>query len=175
MGVLRDVRAFLDELKRDFPGLFPPPPKTRRSRRRRRAPRRSLPKAEKKAAEAWFAHRVGEWSEYMGVEAGKVRVRDMTSRWGSCSSKGNLTFNVRLLAAPGEIIDYVIVHELAHLREMNHSKRFWAIVAGAMPEYKALRKRLRAIGNDLLAQGAPSAPPAGAPAPAAQIPLPLTP
>jgi len=137
-----------DRLQFIFPGFFPTAA-PRRKRRRRRASR-SLPAGEKKAAEEWFAGRVTEWADYMEIEHGKVRVRDMVSRWGSCTSKGNLSFNIRLLGAPGEIIDYVIVHELAHRREMNHSPRFWAVVKNAIPEYKELRKRLKATGGELL-------------------------
>ena len=146
--VLQDVRSFLRDLKREFPGLFPPPV---RRRRVRRSAHRCLAPAERRAAQAWFSARVAEWAEFMEIEYARVCVRDMTSRWGSCSSKGRLSFNVRLLNAPGELIDYVIVHELAHRVEMNHSKRFWAVVEKALPEYKLLRKRLRTTGGELLA------------------------
>ena len=86
----------------------------------------------------------------MGVQASRVRVREMSSRWGSCSAAGSLCFNLRLLAAPVELIDYVVVHELAHLREMNHSRRFWAEVAKTLPDFKSRRSRLRALERELL-------------------------
>ncbi len=127
----------------------------KRKPRKKRSKRRSLPAPERKVAQAWFAERTAEWAEYMEIEHGKVRVRDMTSRWGSCSGKGNLSFNIRLLSAPGDVIDYVIVHELAHCREMNHSPRFWAVVENAIPEYKELRKQLRMIGAGLLTRTGP--------------------
>lgn len=73
----------------------------------------------------------------------RVAIRDQKSRWGSCSRKGNLNFNYKLLFLPPELQDYIIVHELCHLRELNHSKRFWALVAAALPEYNDLRKKLK--------------------------------
>ena len=72
------------------------------------------------------------------------------SRWGSCSAKGNLNFNCLLMRAPEEILDYVIVHELCHRKEMNHSDRFWAEVEKVMPSYKERRKWLKDHGNELM-------------------------
>ncbi len=73
----------------------------------------------------------------------RVSVKNMKSRWGSCSSKKNLSFHYRLLFLPMELADYVIVHELCHLREMNHSPQFWTLVGETIPTYRACRKRLR--------------------------------
>lgn len=72
-----------------------------------------------------------------------IRIKDVRSRWGSCSSKRNLNFNWRLVMAPLEVLDYVVVHELCHLKEMNHSKAFWNLVEGILPEYKRLRDWLK--------------------------------
>jgi predicted metal-dependent hydrolase len=72
-----------------------------------------------------------------------VYLKYLSSKWGSCSGKGNINLSTRLLFAPDEVIDYVILHELAHLKEMNHSQRFWDLVRGAMPEYKTHEKWLR--------------------------------
>jgi predicted metal-dependent hydrolase len=71
------------------------------------------------------------------------------SRWGSCSGKGNLNFNCLLMRTPDEIIDYVVVHELCHLKEMNHSPRFWAEVEKIFPDYKERRKWLKDHGNEI--------------------------
>ncbi|NJE04471.1 SprT family zinc-dependent metalloprotease [Thermococcus sp. MV11] len=79
----------------------------------------------------------------MGVEPGKVYIRHQKSRWGSCSPRGNLSFNVRLAAVPPELREYVVVHELAHMRHMNHSKAFWGLVGEFYPEYRAARKELK--------------------------------
>lgn len=89
--------------------------------------------------------RVRFFAKQMGAEPAAIKVNGAKSRWGSCSNKKNLNFSWRLLRADDEIIDYVIVHELAHLYEMNHSPRFWAIVEAVLPDYKARRKQLKLI------------------------------
>jgi predicted metal-dependent hydrolase len=71
-----------------------------------------------------------------------VRIRNSKTRWGSCSVKGNLNFHYKLVLLPPELADYVIVHELCHLQELNHSERFWALVARYMPEHRRLRREL---------------------------------
>ena len=85
----------------------------------------------------------------MGVNYGRVTIRCQKSRWGSCSSAGNLNFNCLLALAPREVLDYVVVHELAHRREMNHSSRFWAAVERIMPDYKRRRKWLKENGGQV--------------------------
>lgn len=88
---------------------------------------------------------VSRWAPKLGVQPAGVRVANQKRRWGSCSPTGVLRFNWRLVLADPELLDYVVVHELAHLRHMNHSKEFWAVVATALPGHLPLRKRLREL------------------------------
>ncbi len=94
--------------------------------------------------------RVRYYADLMGVKYGRITIRMQKSRWGSCSSKGNLNFNCLLMRTPDEIIDYVVVHELCHLKEMNHSPRFWAEMEKVFPDYKDRRKWLKDHGNDIM-------------------------
>lgn len=94
--------------------------------------------------------RIERYAKEIGVNYGKVTIRMQKSRWGSCSSKGNLNFNCLLMNAPEEILDYVIVHELCHRKEMNHSKEFWAEVEKILPDYKERRKWLKDHGDELM-------------------------
>ncbi|HQX62988.1 MAG TPA: SprT family zinc-dependent metalloprotease [Thermomicrobiales bacterium] len=87
----------------------------------------------------------------LGVTFGRLAIKDTRSRWGSCSSKGNLNLSWRLVMAPMEVLDYVVAHEVAHLREMNHSPRFWATVETLCPQYREHRRWLRANGPTLAA------------------------
>jgi hypothetical protein len=89
--------------------------------------------------------RVVYWSEVMGLSYNRLSIRHTTTRWGSCSSKRNLNFSYRLMFLESELMDYVVIHELAHLVEMNHSVRFWNIVARYCPDYKILRGLLRKV------------------------------
>lgn len=95
--------------------------------------------------------RVAHFADLLGVTYGRVTVRGQKSRWGSCSGKGNLNFNCLLMLAPASVQDYVVVHELCHRKEMNHSPRFWAEVAGVMPDFAAQRRWLRENGTGLIA------------------------
>jgi predicted metal-dependent hydrolase len=90
----------------------------------------------------------------LGVAPKRIAVRDQTSRWGSCSTTGVLSFSWRLIMAPTEILDYVAAHEVAHLREMNHGARFWALVAKTMPNLDEARRWLQIYGMDLHRYGA---------------------
>ncbi len=87
--------------------------------------------------------RLEKWSARLDVSYNKIAIRGQKTRWGSCSSKGNLNFNWKLLTAPGPVIDYVIIHELTHLKEMNHSKRFWQLVAEHCPSWREHKKWLK--------------------------------
>lgn len=85
----------------------------------------------------------------VGAEYGRVTIREQKTRWGSCSSKKNLNFNWKLILAPKEALEYVVIHELCHLIHFNHSEKFWAEVGARMPEYDLWRKWLRAHGTEL--------------------------
>ena len=103
----------------------------------------------RKAAREYFPKRVSHYAHILGVTYGKISIRDQKTRWGSCSSEGNLSFNWRLILAPPNVLDYVVVHELCHRKEMNHSHEFWALVESIMPNYKEYRKWLRINGKNL--------------------------
>jgi len=85
----------------------------------------------------------------LDVEYNTIRVKNQKTRWGSCSKKGNLNFNWKLVMAPIDVIDYVVVHELCHLVHMNHSKDFWQLVASQIPDYKQKKRWLRENGIGL--------------------------
>lgn len=110
----------------------------------------------KNKALAYFKSRCPIIADKMGVVYGKIKVNKAKTRWGSCNAKGDLSFTYRLIFAPEELIDYVIVHELAHLKEMNHSLRFWSIVENTMPDYKERRKELRGFQNKIEISKKPS-------------------
>jgi len=94
---------------------------------------------------------VARHAEALGRPAGKITLRDTRSRWGSCSSKGDLMFSWRLIMAPPAVLDYVAAHEVAHLAEMNHSARYWAVCEQLCPEYRVHRRWLKQSGAALLA------------------------
>ena len=91
--------------------------------------------------------RIKIFSTLMNVKYTKIKIKDNSTRWGSCSSKGNLNFSLYLVAFPMSIIDYVIIHELAHLKEFNHSKKFWEIVMNMDHDYKEKISYLKQYGN----------------------------
>lgn len=93
---------------------------------------------------------IAYYATQVGVSYGRVTIRCQKSRWGSCSAKGNLSFNCLLMLAPPEVIDYVIVHELCHLKQMNHSFKFWAEVERIIPDYRAAKQWLKETGESLI-------------------------
>lgn len=94
--------------------------------------------------------RVEYFAKVIGVTYGKITIRNQKTRWGSCSSKGNLNFNCLLMLAPPEVLDYVVVHELCHRKQMNHSKAFWLEVEKVLPNYKEVRKWLKEEGSQMI-------------------------
>ena len=94
--------------------------------------------------------RVAHFAPLVGVIYGRITIRSQHTLWGSCSSKGNLNFNCLLMLTPPEVLDYVVVHELCHRKEMNHSARFWKGVERVLPDYCSRRGWLREQGGLLL-------------------------
>lgn len=103
----------------------------------------------KKQAEPDFIRRLEIFAAKLGVPTPPLALSNAQARWGSCSSRGEVRLNWRLLQAPPHIINYVVCHELAHLKEMNHSARFWAIVESIFPDYKRAEKELKALSPHL--------------------------
>ena len=112
--------------------------------------RTALENRYKEAARSYIPKRVAYYHEMTGGTYNRITIRDQKTRWGSCSSKGTLSFNWRLMLAPPAILDYVVVHELCHLTHMNHSPMFWQAVESVCPDYKTARKWLKEHGNELI-------------------------
>lgn len=108
-----------------------------------------LIKKHKKYARKIFEAKVAYYHQFTGGNYTSITIRDQKTRWGSCSGRGTLSFNWRLILAPPEILDYVVVHELCHLTHMNHSKEFWDLVGSVIPDYKVRRKWLKENGHTL--------------------------
>lgn len=101
-------------------------------------------------AQAVLPRKVAFFAEQMGVSYQAVRIRHQKTRWGSCSSKGNINLNALLMCTPEHVQDYVVVHELCHLKQMNHSPLFWQEVAAVLPDYKKSYRWLKENGNVLM-------------------------
>lgn len=97
----------------------------------------------KEKTRALVEERLGYWNQYYKESWKSISIRDQRTRWGSCSKNKNLNFSYKLVFLPAHLSDYIIVHELCHLREMNHSPRFWLLVKQTMPNYKWLRGELK--------------------------------
>lgn len=100
----------------------------------------------------YIPKRVKYYAEKENFVYNKITIKNLVSRWGSCSTKGNLNFNCLLMLTPDYVIDYVVVHELCHLREMNHSEKFWAEVEKIMPDYQRAELWLKQNGGNLIAR-----------------------
>jgi predicted metal-dependent hydrolase len=118
---------------------------------------RIAPSDEPAAVERWYREearrRIAAAAEReasrLAVRYGRIGIRDPRTRWGSCSARGNLSFSWRLVMAPAEVLEYVVVHELCHLRELNHSKRFYRLLDEARPGWRAESGWLRDFGQEL--------------------------
>ncbi len=97
----------------------------------------------KKRARALASARSLHFTKNYGLTYSKISIRAQKSRWGSCSHAGNLSFNYKIAALPSHVADYIIVHELCHRAEMNHSKAFWSLVTRTIPNHRAIRRELR--------------------------------
>ena len=102
------------------------------------------------AARQDLPRRAARFAPLLGVSCGRITIRAQKSRWGSCSTRGNLNFNCLLMLCPEEVRDYVVVHELCHRKEMNHSRRFWQELARVLPEYEQQRQWLKSNGSRLI-------------------------
>lgn len=111
--------------------------------------RAGLEKRYRQAAKEYIPKRADYYAQLLGVTYERIRIAEQKTRWGSCSSKGTLSFNWKLMLAPPKVLDYVVVHELCHLIEMNHSPRFWKQVEDVIPDYKEYRKWLKENGITL--------------------------
>jgi len=103
----------------------------------------------RREARGYLEAKASSWSAVMNVGYGKIAVRDQATRWGSCSARGNLNFNWRLVLLPEELADYVVVHELAHRIQMNHSNAFWEIVERELPDYRLRRRELKHYESEI--------------------------
>lgn len=111
-----------------------------RTVRKKEDPRR---KQNRELARQRITGRVEYFAPLVGVTYNRIFIKEQKTRWGSCSSLGNLNFNWKLILLDEELLDYVVVHELAHRKQMNHSQAFWAEVERVLPDYRARRRRLR--------------------------------
>lgn len=100
----------------------------------------------------YIPKRVKYYDEKENFVYNKITIKNLVSRWGSCSTKGNLNFNCLLMLTPDYVIDYIVVHELCHLREMNHSEKFWAEVEKIMPDYQRAELWLKQNGGNLISR-----------------------
>jgi predicted metal-dependent hydrolase len=103
-------------------------------------------------AKGYIQDRIREFAPIMGVSPAAIKINGAKTRWGSCSGKNSVNFSWRLIVAPRELVDYVVVHELAHIKAHDHSPRFWAQVEQVLPDYKTLRRRLKGVHEMLDAQ-----------------------
>ncbi len=111
----------------------------------RRTPGRRLYLTHKETARTLVMERILHFNKHYNVTLGRIAIRNQKSRWGSCSKKGNLNFNYKLVFLTPELRDYVIVHEICHIKEFNHGAGFWNLVAQTMPDHKMMNKKLRKI------------------------------
>jgi hypothetical protein len=152
-SLLGEVRDFLASLKTDWPDLFSPPKPPKVAQASPPDAPGLIPSVTADAPikdavhegdlVALFRSRTELWAPRLGVTFGRVSVKDQRTLWGSCTREGNLNFSWRLALAPDPVLDYLIVHELAHRAEMNHSRRFWEVVERVCPGHRSHRRWLR--------------------------------
>lgn len=123
----------------------------RNSQRQRKLTEQEI-KVLRNHARTLITQSIQHYAPLVGVTYNQIAIRTQHTRWGSCSSKGNLNFNCLLALAPREVLDYIVVHELCHRKEMNHSERFWNEVARIMPDYKVRLQWLKEHGPGLISR-----------------------
>lgn len=141
-GFTPSVKLEKDELKVYLPDNTPPDSQSN-------IIKDLLEKWYKNQARKIFLEKLAYYSKVMGLEYNQVRIKNQKTRWGSCSSKGNINLNWRVVMAPEEVINYLVIHELAHLKYMNHSTDFWNLVKKYCPDYVQWKKWLREKGKTL--------------------------
>ena len=118
----------------------------RRVRRKTSSSSKKKYEMNKEAARRLVHARLEYFNQFYHFEYKKVFIKNAKTKWGSCSSNKNLNFNYKIVHLPPELQDYIVVHELCHLGQLNHSKAFWDLVGEMVPEHRELRKRLRRVG-----------------------------
>jgi predicted metal-dependent hydrolase len=103
----------------------------------------------KRQAALIYKEKAEKYSKILNVYPNKITIKEQKTRWGSCSSRGNLNFNWKVVMAPTEVVNYLVVHELCHLLQMNHSKDFWDLVEAVLPDYRVYREWLKVNGSKL--------------------------
>ena len=145
--LIRDRREWIEEKRAEFLA------QKRECEKKQEQFPKITPESERefrRLAKEKIPKRVALFAEQVGVDYGKITIKDTKSRWGSCSYQGNLNFCWRLILAPEEVLDYIVVHELCHRLEMNHSARVWAEVKRGLPEYEKSKEWLKENGLALL-------------------------
>ena len=99
----------------------------------------------KQFARGFVKEKIVQLNQFYNFSFNRISIKNHKSRWGSCSKKGNLNFNYKIIHLSVELAEYIVVHELCHLKELNHSSRFWDLVAKAIPDYKERRRKLKAV------------------------------
>jgi len=102
-------------------------------------------KQNKKQALVLIKEKLENFSAFYNLSYGRISIRNQRTRWGSCSKKGNLNFNYKIIFLPEKLADYIVVHELCHIQELNHSKKFWDLVSKTFPDYREIVRELRKI------------------------------
>ena len=104
---------------------------------------RRITNQKREVARIFVENRISYFNKFYNFKINRIAIKNTKTRWGSCSSKGNLNFNYKIIYLKPELADYLIVHELCHLGELNHSRRFWVLVSKTIPDYAKINEDLR--------------------------------
>ena len=154
---VREINAFVQEKDDWIRAHLQRMEEKKRLREQHREPAFSEEELQELATQAMtlIPQKVRYYAQIIGVTYGRITIRNQRTRWGSCSGKGNLNFNCLLLLMPEEVLDYVVVHELCHRKEMHHSARFWEEVEKILPDYRQRRKWLKDNGGRIMDRNRP--------------------